>query len=225
MADGSSSANAPANTDGWDNYRSDNIVIQHSKIDNHDECVSFEPNSINVLVQSLDCNGSHGISVGSLGQYPKYFDIVENVYIFNITMTNATSAGRIKVWSGEYAKPTSRAEGGGGGHGRVNNVTWDAICLKNIDYAIEITQCYGQNNLTPCSEVPATLKIQNVLFRGMYGTARKKYDPKVGSLLCGWSENCNNIYARDINIQPPSAKSPVFTCTNMDEALLNIPCA
>ncbi|KAF3904580.1 Exopolygalacturonase [Orbilia brochopaga] len=138
MAGGSSSANAPANTDGWDTYRSDNIVIQHSKIDNHDDCVSFKPNSTNILVQSLDCNGSHGISVGSLGQYPKYFDIVENVYIFNITMTNATSAGRIKVWSGEYAKPPSWAEGGGGGHGRVNNVVSiisagpPRLMLKNI---------------------------------------------------------------------------------------------
>ncbi|KAK6499095.1 hypothetical protein TWF481_011665 [Arthrobotrys musiformis] len=225
IAGGSTSKNEPKNTDGWDTYRSDNIVIQHSKIDNHDDCVSFKPNSTNILVQSLDCNGSHGISVGSLGQYPKYFDIVENIYVFNTTMTNATSAGRIKVWSGEYAKPPSWVEGGGGGHGRVFNVTWDAIRLKNIDYAIEITQCYGQTNLTRCAEVPATLKISNVLFRGLYGTASKKYDPRVGSLVCGSPDNCNNIYARDINIQPPSAKSPTFSCTNMDQSLLDIPCA
>lgn len=38
------------------------------------------------------CNGSHGISVGSLGQYVGEYDIVENVYVFNASMHN-TSVG------------------------------------------------------------------------------------------------------------------------------------
>ena len=29
---------------------------------------AFKPNSTNILVSNLWCNGSHGISVGSLGQ-------------------------------------------------------------------------------------------------------------------------------------------------------------
>ncbi|KAF3933846.1 Exopolygalacturonase [Dactylella cylindrospora] len=224
IAGGSSSSNEPKNTDGWDTYRSDNIVIQNSKINNHDDCVSFKPNSTNILVQGLDCNGSHGISVGSLGQYPKYFDIVENVYIFNCTMTDSGNAARIKVWSGEYSIQPGWVEGGGGGHGLVNNVTWDAIRLRNVDNAIEVTQCYGQSNITRCNEVPATLKIQNVLFRGMYGTTSKKNDPRVGSLVCAGEANCNNIYARDINAFPPSAKDPFFICNRMDQSLLDLPC-
>lgn len=32
-----------ANTDGWDIYRSDNIVIRDSIINNQDDCVSFKP--------------------------------------------------------------------------------------------------------------------------------------------------------------------------------------
>jgi galacturan 1,4-alpha-galacturonidase len=36
------------------------------------------------------CNGSHGISVGSLGQYIGEYDIVENVYVFNASMHNTT---------------------------------------------------------------------------------------------------------------------------------------
>lgn len=96
--------------------------------------------------------------------------------------------------------------------------------MKNVDNAIELTQCYGQSNLTRCNEVPATLKIQNVLFRGMYGTASAKNDPRVGTLVCGGEANCNNIYARDINVMPPSAKSPFFTCNRMNQALLDLPC-
>ena len=35
------------------------------------------------------CNGSHGISVGSLGQYAGEVDLAENIYVNNITMANA----------------------------------------------------------------------------------------------------------------------------------------
>ena len=61
--------------DGWDLYRSDAIVIQNSYISNDDDCVSFKPNSTNIVVQNLVCTGSHGISVGSLGQYLGEVDI------------------------------------------------------------------------------------------------------------------------------------------------------
>lgn len=77
----SKSANVAKNTDGWDTYRSSNIVIQNSVINNGDDCISFKPNSTEILVQNLHCNGSHGVSVGSLGQYVGEVDIVENVLV------------------------------------------------------------------------------------------------------------------------------------------------
>lgn len=43
-----------------------------------------------MLVQNLICNGSHGISVGSLGQYVGEYDIVQNIYVYNISMNNAS---------------------------------------------------------------------------------------------------------------------------------------
>jgi galacturan 1,4-alpha-galacturonidase len=48
---GSTSANPAKNLDGWDTYRSDNIVIQNSYLDHDDDCVSFKPNSTNIIVQ------------------------------------------------------------------------------------------------------------------------------------------------------------------------------
>jgi len=53
----SASTSSP-NTDGWDTYRSDNVKIQNSVITNGDDCVSFKPNSTNILVQNLSCTGS-----------------------------------------------------------------------------------------------------------------------------------------------------------------------
>lgn len=56
-------------------------MIQNSIINNGDDCVSFKPNSTEILVQNLHCNGSHGISVGSLGQYVGEVDIVEDILV------------------------------------------------------------------------------------------------------------------------------------------------
>ncbi|KAI4143891.1 MAG: hypothetical protein LQ340_006850 [Diploschistes diacapsis] len=55
---GSTSKNPATNTDGWDTLRSDAIVIQDSTINNGDDYVFFKPNSTNIVVQSLQCNGS-----------------------------------------------------------------------------------------------------------------------------------------------------------------------
>jgi len=75
--------------DGWDIYRSDHVTIKNSVINNSDDCVSFKPNSTNIVVSNLTCTGSHGISVGSLGQYAGETDIVANVSVDGIRMTNA----------------------------------------------------------------------------------------------------------------------------------------
>jgi galacturan 1,4-alpha-galacturonidase len=43
------------------------------------------------------CDGSHGISIGSLGQYASETDNVYNVVAHNVTMLNAQNGARIKV--------------------------------------------------------------------------------------------------------------------------------
>ena len=54
----STSKNPAKNTDGWDIYRSDSVVLRDSIINNGDDCVSFKPNATNILVSNLHCNGS-----------------------------------------------------------------------------------------------------------------------------------------------------------------------
>lgn len=39
----SSNSNPAKNTDGWDLYRSDQIVLKNSVVNNGDDCVSFKP--------------------------------------------------------------------------------------------------------------------------------------------------------------------------------------
>lgn len=122
-------------------------MIQNSHIEHDDDCVSFKPNSTNIVVQGLNCNSSHGISIGSLAQYPGVFDVVENLLIYNNTLHNATDSARIKIWVGEGAI-TNPGWIGGGGVGHVKNVTYEKFTVDNNDLAIQITQCYGASEST-----------------------------------------------------------------------------
>lgn len=173
----SDNENFEKNTDGWDIYRSDGIVIENSTVTNGDgmyqtlptdsnlkfdqhtaDCVSFKPNSTNILVQNLRCNGTHGISVGSLGQYPARIDYVENILVRNISMFNSSEGARIKVWPDSYSEK-SQSLTGGGGRGLVRNVTYDGMFLDNVDYGLTITQCYGQDDEEECFKHPVSLAL------------------------------------------------------------------
>lgn len=179
----STSDNFAKNLDGWDTYRSDNLVIQNSHIDHDDDCVSFKPNSTNIIVQGLVCNSSHGISVGSLGQYPEWFDVVENLYIYNISMSNASDGARLKVWPGAEAEKNPDWVGGGGA-GYVRNVTYERFYHENNDGAIKIDQCYGAINASECEEHPSLMILTDILFKDFWGTTSSANDPVVGSLIC-----------------------------------------
>ncbi|KAK5174237.1 uncharacterized protein LTR77_001317 [Saxophila tyrrhenica] len=216
----SQSKNVAKNTDGWDTYRSSNIVIQESVVNNGDDCVSFKPNSTEILVQNMHCNGSHGISVGSLGQYKGTYDIVENVMVSNIEMSNATDGARIKVWPGAPAALSGDLQGGGGA-GRVNNITYTGYQIDNVDYAIEVTQCYGQSNLTLCNEFPSSLTINNIHMSDFQGTTSKKYSPISGYVVCSDPDVCSNIELDDIHVTAPDGTENLFTCGSVDKGLLH----
>jgi galacturan 1,4-alpha-galacturonidase len=214
----STSVNVAKNTDGWDTYRSEDITIQNSHIDNGDDCVSFKPNSTFILVQNLFCNGSHGISVGSLGQYVGEFDIVSDVYVYNISLLDTSDGARIKVWPGSPAELSGDLQGGGG-DGRVTNITYDTLTVKNTDYAIEVDQCYGQNNLTLCLQFPSTVTISDVLFTNFTGVTSTKFSPQIGSFACSDDTVCSGITTEDISVLSPKGTNESF-CLNIDESTL-----
>lgn len=91
--------------------------------------------------------------MGSLGQYKGETDIVSDLLIHNISMKDASDGARIKVWPGVPSAMSGDLQGGGG-TGRVKNVTYSGMKISNVDSAITITQCYGQKNLTLCNEFP-----------------------------------------------------------------------
>ncbi|KAI0261285.1 pectin lyase fold/virulence factor [Gloeopeniophorella convolvens] len=199
----STSENNAANTDGWDIYRSDKVVIRDSVINNGDDCVSFKPNATNILVSNLHCNGSHGISVGSLGQYPGIFDIVENVLATDIVMSNAENGARIKAWAGPNV-----------GSGIVKNITFTRFRETNVDNPIIIDQCY-ETDASVCAEFPSNTLIQDVWFDSISGTSSGKEKAQVASLSCSPDSRCSDINVNDITLSPPSG-SATYSCQNVN---------
>ncbi|KAH7349020.1 extracellular exo-polygalacturonase-like protein [Pyrenochaeta sp. MPI-SDFR-AT-0127] len=218
----SNNGNFEKNTDGWDVYRSDNIVIENSTITNGDDCVSFKPNSTNILVQNLRCNGTHGISVGSLGQYPARVDYVENILVRNISMANSSEGARIKVWPDTYSEK-SKSLTGGGGRGLVRNVTYDGMFLDNVDYGLTITQCYGIDDEEECFKHPSKLKITDITFRNIRGRTNRVFSPIVGHLVCSSPDTCSGILAENVDIRTING-SNLVTCRNMDTSMLDLNC-
>jgi galacturan 1,4-alpha-galacturonidase len=216
----------PKNTDGFDTYRSDNIVIKDSKVNNGDDCVSFRANSTNVLVTNLHCNGSHGISVGSVGQYPTKYDIVENIYVSNIYMAHASDGARVKAWPGVFSGDQWVDLQGGGGAGYVKNVTYDNFLVNSVDYAIEVTQCYGQTNVTLCAEYPSKVEFTDIKFTNFRGTTSGANKNVVTTIICSEGTLCSNISASNISVTcPTSDGSPKNICDNVDTSLLQYTCS
>ncbi|KAG9041854.1 hypothetical protein FS837_011650 [Tulasnella sp. UAMH 9824] len=203
----SSNASHPtANSDAIDIYRSSQVSIRNWVVDNDDDCVSFKPNSTDIAVQDLFCRGSHGISVGSLGQYKNETDIVQNVYVNNITMLNAQNGARIKVFP-DNPNPNS-VQGGGLGH------TFKNFEVQNVDYPILIDQCYNINNATFCAQYPSKLSISDIHYYNVHGSSSGVNNATVVQMKC--SAECENITASTTNLIPPARFSEAqYICQNI----------
>ncbi|PCH35370.1 hypothetical protein WOLCODRAFT_80111 [Wolfiporia cocos MD-104 SS10] len=205
-------SSAPAkNTDGWDIYRSSYVTITDSTINNGDDCVSFKPNSTDIIVSNLWCNGSHGISVGSLGQYAGETDIVANVYVKNVTMRYAENGARIKVFGGS-PDPNSTS---GGGTGYVKNITFEdfysayfSLITSNLFRRV---QCYFTST-AQCEEYPSNLTISDVHYINVTGTSSGADGSVVVSLVC--SEECEDITATSTNLTAPDGQA-TYVCENI----------
>lgn len=142
--------------------------------------------------------------------------------VSNIRMHNASDGARIKVWPNTPSVMSDDLQGGGGS-GRVRNITYEDIIIDNVDYAIEITQCSGQKNLTLCQLFPSPLVIEDITIRRFRGKTRKKYEPLIAPFACSSADVCGNIYARDIDVVSPRGKRQAY-CLNQVNGNLDVEC-
>ena len=105
----------------------------------------------------------------------------ENLYVYNATMVTTGDAARIKVYGG--IPPNSTSLSSGGGTGIIRNVTYSTVidqadnckfriyllicCTRRPNSstdAIELTQCYGQTNITACNLYPVSCHLQFIIY-------------------------------------------------------------
>lgn len=178
--------------------------------------MSLKPNSTNILITNLSCTGSHGISIGSLGEYAGTQDIVENVLIKNISMSNAENGARIKAFGGS-ASATS-VKGGGSGYAR--NITFQDFKCNAVTLPIVINQCY-ETSASTCASYPSKVLISDIHYIDVTGTGTKKAE--VVSLVC--SDVCTDITATGTHLVGTGGGSEYF-CTNIASlSSLDFPCS
>ncbi|KIM64371.1 glycoside hydrolase family 28 protein [Scleroderma citrinum Foug A] len=212
-------SNPAKNTDGWDIYRSSRIHITDSIVNNTDDCVAFKPNTTHVKIVNLWCGGSHGISVGSLGQYAGVSDVVEHVHSINVTMINGENGARIKTFAGS-ADPHSIA---GGGSGYVRDVTFQNFQLTNINFPILIDQCYFSSADT-CAKYPSQVNISDIHFIDIIGTSSGKEGDLVADLECSAALPCHGITATGTHLVP-GTNSTMYYCKSVaDVGKLDFDC-
>ncbi|KAI8884543.1 glycoside hydrolase family 28 protein [Backusella circina FSU 941] len=194
------SSQVPHNTDGWDLSNSQNIQITNSYINNGDDCVSIKTNTSDILIQNLYCNGSHGISVGSLGNIPDQPDYVTNLFVQNVTCDNCQNGARIKTWPN-------------GALGAVKNVKFTDFRVTNSDNPVIIDQCYQTKDLTQCAQNPGKISIDGVTFLNITGGGSVKAKQKMVYVVCSAEAPCNDFHFEEIDLKPynPSL-APQYQC-------------
>ncbi|OJJ47727.1 hypothetical protein ASPZODRAFT_63155 [Penicilliopsis zonata CBS 506.65] len=200
----SNSDNPAANTDGFDVGESTYVTIKDVKVTNDDDCVAFKPSSNYVTVETVECIGSHGISVGSLGEDGDNW--VKNIYVSNATMINSTKAAGIKTYP----------SGGSHGTSTVTNVTFTGFTVDNCDYAVQIQSCYGETT-DYCEEYPGNATLTDVYFEGFSGTTSTAYEPVTANLDCGADGTCD-VQLVDYTVVSSDGESEVL-CANTSSDL------
>ncbi|KAL5537595.1 hypothetical protein UlMin_044859 [Ulmus minor] len=194
---------APAesiNTDGIHIGRSTKVTITNSNIQTGDDCISIGDGSKQTTITNINCGPGHGISVGSLGKYPKE-DPVEGLVVSNCNFKNTDNGVRIKTWPGTTSYP-----------GAVSDLRFENINMQNVGIPILIDQEYcpwKQCNLKTSSKV----KINKVSFKGISGTCST---PVAVKLVCSSGNPCQNVELGNINLKYNGKDGPAkFICKNV----------
>jgi len=111
-----------------------------------DDCIAIKGNSTNIHAKNITCYRTHGMPIGSVGQFPETPDYVENILYEDVHLINSTNAAWIKTWQGKNQAVTNNGGSGGGGTGYIKNVTFRNFRIENVGQPISITQCvYGSD--------------------------------------------------------------------------------
>ncbi|KAH7080814.1 glycosyl hydrolases family 28-domain-containing protein [Paraphoma chrysanthemicola] len=170
---------ASHNSDGFDLASTNDTKVRDSVVINQDDCVAVTSGN-NIIVNNMYCNGSHGLSIGSVGG--KSNNNVTNIAFTNSVVLNAENGARIKTNENTT--------------GFISDILFENIRVANISiYGIDIQQDYLNGG--PTGNPTNGVFIQNVSMRNITGTATD--EGRNYYILCG-SASCKNITINDVDI-------------------------
>ncbi|CDW99721.1 hypothetical protein [Sporisorium scitamineum] len=198
------SSNYAINIDGIDTMRVDGLHLHNWNFRGGDDCFAPKGNTTNVVLHNLTCVGG-GIAFGSVGQYLGSPDYITNVSVSDIKVIGevsplyggATPAGGAYFKSRVGVSMGTPPQGGGGGTGRVSNVTFNNMEVKNTTQSVFINKCYykvkDQANFCDTS----TFQFDDLSFNNFSGTVRSADGI---NLNCSSIAPCHNISFTSVNL-------------------------
>ncbi|KAF2855591.1 glycoside hydrolase family 28 protein [Plenodomus tracheiphilus IPT5] len=170
---------AAHNSDGFGLASSNDTVVRDSTVINQDDCVAVTSGN-NLLINNMHCNGSHGLSIGSVGG--KSNNIVTNIQFKNSVVLNSENGVRIKTNENTT--------------GLIQNILFENIHVENISiYGIDIQQDYLNGG--PTGNPTDGVIIKDIVIRNVKGTATA--EGRNYYILCGGT-SCSNITINNVDI-------------------------
>ena len=197
--------NYATNIDGIDTMRVDQLRLENWSFRGGDDCFAPKGNSTNMILRNMTCVGG-GIAFGSVGQYPGHPDYITNVSVSDVHVSQLIDPvyGGANVGGGAYFKSWvgvemgSPPQGGGGGTGRVSNVTFRNLIVQNTTQAIYINKCYYKVADQAAFCDTSTFEFQDLTFENISGTVSSA----VGvNLNCSIAAPCQNLAFDNISLQ------------------------
>ncbi|KAK4465891.1 exo-polygalacturonase [Cladorrhinum samala] len=211
-AQSTNSSSHPANTDFFDSLNVEHVTVERAWVDIGDDCFSPKSNATDLYVNNMVCNGTHGQSMGSIGQYAGELSFIRDVVIQNVVMLNGQHGARLKSWAGPNI-----------GYGFIDNVTFRNFWNANNEYTAFLDSCYFNINETTCAQYPSKTNISNILFENFTGYSSGKYGRAVARLTCSPNAVCENIQFKNFNVTSPCGGEPIVICDGISGDI-GIPC-
>lgn len=136
-----------ASTDTWN---SRDVSFYNWTVEGGDDCIAIKGNSTNIFSKNITCIHTHGMPIGSVGQFPNRPDYVQDIWYEDVHLINSTNGAWVKAWQGTNQATTNNGDTGGGGGGWAKNVTWKNFTIENVGMPISITECVYGNDPEIC---------------------------------------------------------------------------
>uniref|UniRef100_A0A0D2YA69 galacturonan 1,4-alpha-galacturonidase n=1 Tax=Fusarium oxysporum (strain Fo5176) TaxID=660025 RepID=A0A0D2YA69_FUSOF len=177
----------PKNTDFMNTMNTSAVRIERTWVNIDDDCFSPKPNSSDLYVNTMYCNGTHG-------QYKGEVSNVYDVHIENVWMMNGDDVTNDRCSTD------------------IRNF-W----VARMDYGIFLDSCYFNISAEECNAHPSGMQITNIHFENFTGYTSGVYGNAVARLSCSAAEDaiCANITVKDFNVKTPCGGDPVIICDGM----------